>query len=82
MDRIAKISGVDGVHDCHVWSMDGEYNVMTVDLTARETMPISEQENIKEQVWEIMSEEDIHHITIEFDSSTNEFNHPEETGSQ
>ena len=27
--HIQGIPGVLGVHDCHVWSMDGEYNVMT-----------------------------------------------------
>lgn len=76
--KIEKIEHVKGVHDCHVWSMDGEYNVLTVDLMAEPDIQLRSQEIIKEKVWEIMKDENIHHVTIEFDSSINPFNHPQD----
>lgn len=76
--KIERIENVKGVHDCHVWSMDGEYNVLTVDLMAEPEITLKSQEVIKEQVWNIMKDENIHHVTIEFDSSINPFNHPQD----
>src|SRR5690606_23999682 len=34
--KILEVPGVTGMHDLHTWSMDGQYNIMTVHVTVRE----------------------------------------------
>lgn len=61
-DLILKIEGVDKVSDIHVWSTDGEYNVMTmnVGIFNRE-----DSIHIVKEIKQLMKEHSIDHVTIE-----------------
>ncbi|MEQ8303063.1 MAG: cation diffusion facilitator family transporter [Cyclobacteriaceae bacterium] len=67
-EKLKAIKAIIGVHDCHVWSMDGNYNVLTVHLVLDKNYQLSEQVALKTRVKEILKDESISHITIEFES--------------
>ena len=67
-DKLTKeIEEVTDVHDCHVWSMDGQYNVLTLHLRLDKDYKLSEQAKFKERVRTQLIDESINHITIEFE---------------
>ena len=66
--QLEEIPEISNVHDCHVWSMDGEYNVLTVHVQLTEDLRISELKKIKKKVHEKLSNGSIHHITVEFEN--------------
>ena len=63
---------IHSVHDCHVWTMDGEYNVFTAHVVLFSNYDINTLENIKSSIKERLKNEDVHHITIEFENAENE----------
>ncbi len=65
---VKSIIGVVDVHDCHVWSVDGEYNVMTVDVMCQPEATLADLESIKQQIRSFTANQNIEHVTIEFDA--------------
>lgn len=63
------IDGVVDVHDCHVWSIDGEYNVMTIDVVCQSNANLKDLELIKKEIRSYTSGKSIEHVTIEFDAA-------------
>ncbi|MEP0985677.1 cation diffusion facilitator family transporter [Ekhidna sp.] len=66
-DKLKDISEITDVHDNHVWSMDGEYNILTIHLQLDQDYKLSEQAKLKEKVRSQLKDESINHITIEFE---------------
>ena len=66
-DKLKDISEISDVHDNHVWSMDGEYNILTIHLQLDKDYKLSEQAKLKEKVRSQLKDESINHITIEFE---------------
>lgn len=60
------------VHDCHIWSMDGDYNVLTIHLKLIEDYSLSKQAELKSKFREVLAHESIDHITMEFDGPEEE----------
>lgn len=65
--KLKDLPEVTDIHDCHAWSMDGEYNILTIHLQLGEDYKLSEQARVKETVQSRLKEESINHITIEFE---------------
>lgn len=65
---IKKIDSIDSMHDLHVWSMDGEYNVLTMHIVLKETLSMKELAELKVQIRELLKNEHIDHATIEFET--------------
>lgn len=63
-EKILDVPGVTGVHDLHTWSMDGQYNIMTVHVTVREA-DFSESNAIKKEIRKRLGNMNIQHLTIE-----------------
>jgi len=59
---------ITDVHDLHVWSMDGTYNVMSVHLVLDEDYTMLEVAEIKQQVRNLMKPFPVHHLTIATES--------------
>lgn len=57
---IMKIKGVKGVHHVHVWSMDGNSNFATMHI-------VSDKDNVKLKVKELLHDKGIVHTTIEME---------------
>ena len=66
-EKLEDIPEVIDIHDCHAWSMDGQYNILTVHLRLNKDYKLSEQIEIKQAVRARLEEESINHITIEFE---------------
>jgi cobalt-zinc-cadmium efflux system protein len=60
------------VHDCHIWTMDGEYNILSIHLIIDENSTLSEQAVIKKEAKHMLKDENIDHITIEFEGQEEE----------
>lgn len=74
-NRLTAIAHVTGVHDIHIWSMDGNYNVMTVHIVVDKEAEHETLTNIKSEAVKILREQNIQHPTvqIEFQSGICEF---------
>ena len=66
-ELVRSVEGVDDVHDCHIWSMDGEFNVLTIHLICKKNIDLLEQNQIKEKVKEKLSPFPVEHFTFEFE---------------
>lgn len=70
IEQILKnIPGIESVHDLHLWTMDGEYNIMTIHVVyAQDTGNFTPAE-LKKEIREKLSHHNVHHITIEIELS-------------
>ncbi len=64
---LLSISEITGVHDCHVWSMDGEYNVLSAHLVIEKEISMDEMASIKSKAKSLLKKEHIDHATFEFE---------------
>ncbi len=61
--KITDISGVESIHDLHIWSLDGESHVMTLHVVT----DVADHFSIKNNILDIVSQYHIVHVTIEFE---------------
>ncbi|MFT7056391.1 MAG: cobalt-zinc-cadmium efflux system protein [Roseivirga sp.] len=64
---LLSIPEITGVHDCHVWSMDGEYNVLSAHLVIEAAISMDDMANIKRKAKSLLKQEHIVHATFEFE---------------
>ena len=67
-NRILAIEDIDELHDCHAWSMDGNFNIFTVHLVIDGKADLKKQYDIKKKVKDAISDLPVHHLTIEFEA--------------
>ena len=67
-NKIKKIKGVKSIHDVHVWTMDGEYHVLTLHVVISKKTTLNATHNIKCNIRKAMQEFNIQHTTIEFET--------------
>ena len=65
--KLKDMPEVTDIHDCHAWSMDGQYNILTIHLQLDKDYRLSEQAELKDTVRSKLKDESINHITIEFE---------------
>lgn len=58
---------VQDIHDTHLWTMDGNYNILSVHLVIRENMRLSELADLRARVNEVLKNFQIDHITTQFE---------------
>ncbi|GAA0890470.1 cation diffusion facilitator family transporter [Fulvivirga kasyanovii] len=68
MAEINKNPEIRSVHDCHLWSMDGEYYVFSAHLVVAQEKGMAELAGIKEQIRDLLKSFSIEHATIEFET--------------
>lgn len=68
-EELLQLKNIENVHDLHVWSMDGEYNVLTLHVTLREPLPMDKLAELKNAIRAILQKEHIQHATIEFETT-------------
>lgn len=66
------IGEVQDVHDLHAWSVDGEYNVMTVHVVLRSALPMEKQHRLKLDIRDKLLSMGVQHCTIEFEVADEE----------
>lgn len=55
------------VHDCHVWSMDGQYHVLSAHVVLDKVYSLRELTDIKSRAKLLLAELNIEHSTLEFE---------------
>jgi len=68
IEELKEIEEVKNVHDLHIWSLDEQYNVLTIHVTLKETLSMEKLAGLKEKIRSVLKEEEIHHATIEFEA--------------
>ena len=66
--KIASIKEVISTHDLHAWTIDGNYNILTIHIVIDEANTLNNITNVKKKIRETLKSENIHHITIEIES--------------
>ncbi len=70
--KIKTMGGVQDVHDVHVWTRDGLYNVLTVHVVVSDDTPLRATSELKSKVREMLLSLNIHHSTIEIGRESDE----------
>lgn len=65
--QLEDIPEISEIHDLHIWSMDGNYNVMSVHVKLEKDYKLSELSEIKEKIRSKLTDESIEHATIEIE---------------
>ncbi len=65
--KIRALEGVEDVHDLHLWTLDGEYNVATLHVVVAGPMGLEGTEVVKKRVRSRLKELEIKHATIEIE---------------
>jgi cobalt-zinc-cadmium efflux system protein len=64
-EKILNLPGIEGVHDVHSWTLDGEYNILTIHLVLKDVAAPREIKKIKDRVKSLLTDLHISHVTIE-----------------
>lgn len=60
---------VSNVHDLHVWTMDGEFNVLTTHIVLQSGSGMEDMQVVRQLAIKILSEHDIQHPTLQIEMS-------------
>ena len=72
VEKLKNIKNIANIHDLHIWSLDEEYNVLTVHIILSEELTTEELAELKKLIRSTLKEEKIHHVTIEFEMQNEE----------
>ena len=72
IEKLKEIKNIANIHDLHIWSLDEEYNVLTVHIILNEVLPTEKLVALKKQIRSILKAENIQHATIEFEMQNEE----------
>ena len=62
-----QIEEIKEVHDVHMWSLDGEFNVASLHLVTKQNLSMENLAQLKKEVRERFKKEGIGHVTIEIE---------------
>lgn len=66
---LMKIPRVNSIHDLHVWTMDGEFNVLTTHLVLEKGSGLDDIQEVRKQAMQILNQHDIQHPTLQIELS-------------
>lgn len=76
MDEVERtvlmIDNVESIHDLHIWSVDGEYNVLTIHVALSAALPMDKLHELKTDIREKLLSLGVQHSTIEFELANEE----------
>lgn len=68
-DSVMKLAEVKDVHHIHVWAMSTTENALTMHVMLNNNNDMLQSENIKKRIKDILLRQNIHHITLELETS-------------
>ncbi len=68
-ERIRQLEGIRGLHDLHVWSLDGSYHVISLHVMTQTPLTAVEIAELKGRIRAITRECGIEHATIEVETT-------------
>ncbi len=66
-NKLLTVDRVIGIHHFHLWSLDGERNVLTAHVKVSDGMSVSQQLDIKERIAQVLRDYNLEHTTIELE---------------
>ena len=66
--NLRSIKGVIGIHDIHIWSLEGETDIFTAHIVLDDETIKNQPEISKQKIKEILKKHHIEHSTIEIES--------------
>ncbi|MBT3271597.1 MAG: cation transporter [Spirochaetales bacterium] len=66
-DALSAVDSVVGIHDTHLWSLDGDYSVFTAHIVVETDFNWPALQQVKLKLQEILSHLGIQHSTLEFE---------------
>lgn len=66
--HVLSVPGVKDLHDLRFWTMDGQYNVMTLHVVVQQNQTVEERERIKQEVKHNLEHLQFRHTTVEIES--------------
>lgn len=66
--QLLELTEIIEIHDLHVWSLDGNYNVMSVHVRLEQDYKLSELSDLKEKIRSKLHDKSIEHVTIEIEA--------------
>jgi cobalt-zinc-cadmium efflux system protein len=59
---------ISDIHDLHIWSVDGNYNVVTTHVVLKKELPLNQLATLKLEIRKKLEELNIEHATLEFET--------------
>lgn len=69
-EELNQIEGVTNIHDVHIWSMDGSYNVGSVHAVTRD-LAVKSVHDVMNNIMQLMQKYNIQHPTVQIEMHTN-----------
>ena len=66
--ELLSFAEVSEIHDLHLWSIDGNYHVVTTHVVIKEALPMEQLATLKTKIRLKLEELNIQHATIEFET--------------
>lgn len=64
---LTKPKEIESFHDLHVWSLDGEKNILSAHLVLKESTGDTDRFDLRECIRKDLAKNEIHHATLEFE---------------
>ncbi|MDD4968617.1 MAG: cation diffusion facilitator family transporter [Paludibacter sp.] len=68
-ENLQQFKGIEDIHDLHVWSVDGNYNILTVHVVMNKSIEIEKIAELKSLIRNTLKQKGIQHATIEFETT-------------
>ncbi|HPG41923.1 MAG TPA: cation diffusion facilitator family transporter [bacterium] len=68
INNLSHVEQVESVHDVHVWSLDGNYHVLSAHIVVRDVMSWEEIGELRKELRTILHDLDIEHETLEIET--------------
>lgn len=71
-NQLLQISGVKGIHDFHIWSLDGQSHVATLHAVISDASDLNDFQRIKKEIHASFQRLGTIHVTVELDKESEE----------
>lgn len=73
--KLEELPEVTSIHDLHIWTLDGTYNVLTAHAVVNTDLAMQQAEELKKRIRAAMCDMDIQHVTVELERPGEECSH-------
>ena len=67
--ELLKIEGIEDLHDLHIWSLDGENNILTAHITTQ-TTDFNQLTKIRQKINQILKTHNLDHSGVELEPNS------------
>ncbi len=65
--EVLQLDEIADVHDMHVWTLNGNYHVLSAHLVLHQSRPVDELATVRGRVNQLLKQHKIDHITVQFE---------------